>query len=180
MRVAPNIRDVAAQDRFERNRIEECQLDAGRADIECKNPGIHGRTVTAEWASSRASAQDITRACTASARLVNAIGTRAPRTMPADEAPARYTICLASMLPVIKSGATRMSAWPATGDSMPLIAAAATDTALSKARGPSSIPPVIWPRSHILHKAAASMVETMRGLTVSTADRIATCGSAMP
>ena len=39
-------------------------------------------------------------------------------------------------------------------------------------------PPVIWPRSAILHNAAASTVEGMRELTVSAADRIATSGAA--
>jgi hypothetical protein len=46
--------------------------------------------------------------------------------------------------------------------------------ALSSASGPSSRPPVIWPRSAILHSAAASMVDGTFGLTVSIADRIAT------
>ena len=42
---------------------------------------------------------------------------------------------------------------------MPLMRAASGSMALSKASGPSSRPPVIWPRSAILHSAAASMVE---------------------
>ena len=46
--------------------------------------------------------------------------------------------------------------------------------ALSKASGPSRSPPVIWPRSAILHSAAASMVEGIFDVTVSTADRMAT------
>ena len=36
------------------------------------------------------------------------------------------------------------------------------------------MPPTIWPRSAILHKAAASIVEGTFGLTVSIAERIAT------
>ena len=46
--------------------------------------------------------------------------------------------------------------------------------ALSSASGPSSMPPVIWPRSAILHSAAASIVDGTFGLTVSIAERIAT------
>ena len=42
-----------------------------------------------------------------------------------------------------------------------LDAAASGLMALSKASGPSSSPPVIWPRSAILHSAAASIVEGM-------------------
>ena len=93
---------------------------------------------------------------------------------------ARKVSCLASMLPASRSGTSRMSARPATGETMPFSAAAASLTALSKASGPSSTPPVIWPRSAILHSAAASSVEGIRALTISTAARIATrgCGNA--
>jgi hypothetical protein len=42
--------------------------------------------------------------------------------------------------------------------------------ALSNASGPSSTPPVIWPRSAILHSAAASIVGRSLGFTVSTAE----------
>ena len=55
-----------------------------------------------------------------------------------------------------------------------LIFAAPRSMALSSASGPSRMPPVIWPRSAILHSAAASMVEGTFGFTVSIADRIAT------
>ena len=52
--------------------------------------------------------------------------------------------------------------------------------ALSSASGPSRMPPVIWPRSAILHSAAASTVDGIFGLTVSTArqDRDAHLGEA--
>ena len=63
---------------------------------------------------------------------------------------------------------------------MPLILAASGSIALSKASGPSRMPPVIWPRSAILHSAAASMVEGIFDVTVSTADRIATRGVPRP
>ena len=63
---------------------------------------------------------------------------------------------------------------------MPLMRAASGLIALSKASGPSSSPPVIWPRSAILHSAAASMVEGMVGVTVSTAERMATFGVPSP
>jgi hypothetical protein len=65
-------------------------------------------------------AHDAMRASRGSARLVSTIGTRAPSTMPALAAPPRYSSCLASMLPLSRSGTTRMSAAPATSDSMPL------------------------------------------------------------
>ena len=52
--------------------------------------------------------------------------------------------------------------------------------ALSKASGPSRMPPVIWPRSAILQSAAASMVEGIFDVTVSTADRMATLGVPWP
>ena len=76
---------------------------------------------------------------------------------------ARYSSCLASMLPASRSGTTKMSAWPATGETMPLVLAASSETALSKASGPSRMPPVIWPRSAILHSAAASIVDLIFG-----------------
>ena len=46
-----------------------------------------------------------------------------------------------------------------------------------EASGPSRMPPLIWPRSAILQRAAASSVDWIFGLTVSTAERIATFGS---
>ena len=123
---------------------------------------------------------DASRVRALSARLVRMIGTRAPITMPAASASAMNVSCLASMLPASRSGTTRMSALPATGETMPLVCAASTSIALSNASGPSTSPPVIWPRSAILHSAAASMVEGILGVTVSTAERIATFGWAMP
>ena len=96
------------------------------------------------------------------------------------EAPAKYSSCLAIILPDSKSGATKMSACPATAEAMCLICAAWLETALSNASGPSSKPPLICPRSAILHKAAASSVDGMLGLTVSTAERMATFGVPTP
>ena len=61
-----------------------------------------------------------------------------------------------------------------------MVRAASRLMALSKASGPSSRPPLIWPRSAILHSAAASMVEGSLAVTVSTAERMATLGVAMP
>ena len=73
-----------------------------------------------------------------------------------------------------------MSALPATGETIFFVRAASSLMALSKASGPSSTPPVIWPRSAILQRAAASSVDWIFGFTVSTAERIATFGSATP
>ncbi len=84
------------------------------------------------------------------------------------------------MLPASMFGTSRMSARPATGETMRLARAARSLIALSNASGPSRIAPVIWPRSAILQSAAASSVERMSGLTVSTADRIATFGCSRP
>ena len=117
---------------------------------------------------------------TESARLVRMIGTLAPSTMPAASAPARNDRLFASMLPASRSGTTSTFARPATGETMCLIAADSSLIALSSASGPSRMPPVIWPRSAILHKAAASIVEGTLGLTVSIADRIATRTSCEP
>ena len=73
-----------------------------------------------------------------------------------------------------------MSATPATADTIFLVRAASTEIALSKASGPSMMPPMICPRSAILHSAAASIVLGILGLIVSTAERTATFGLAMP
>src|SRR5689334_15861471 len=100
-----------------------------------------------------ATAQDARRVMTLSARLVRMIGTRAPRTMPAAAAPARKDRLLASMLPASRSGTTSTFARPATGDTICLMTAASSLIALSSASGPSRIPPVICPRSAILHSA---------------------------
>src|SRR5215472_806260 len=117
---------------------------------------------------------------TESAREVRMIGTRAPSTIPAASALARNVRFLASMLPASRSGTTRICARPATADLMPLICAASRSIALSKASGPSRMPPVICPRSAILQSAAASMVEGILAVTVSTAERIATRGVPRP
>ena len=63
---------------------------------------------------------------------------------------------------------------------IPLIFAASRLMALSKASGPSSSPPLIWPRSAILQSAAASSVAGIFEFTVSTAARIATFGRSTP
>ena len=73
-----------------------------------------------------------------------------------------------------------MSASPATVELMCLMRADSAEMALSKARGPSSKPPSICPRWAILHSAAASIVDGMLALTVSTADNTATLGWATP
>ena len=115
-----------------------------------------------------------------SERLVKAIGTRAPKTIPAPDAPANISTCLIIILPASMCGATKISTCPATGESICLICAACADMALSKAKGPSSTPPLICPRSAILQSAAASSVDGMLGFTVSTAANMATLGSSNP
>src|SRR5208337_2825206 len=158
------------------------ELDAGGARVDDKNAvhGSHaagnGEVLRRASASSTATAQDAMRERTESAREVRTIGTRAPSTRPAASALARNVRFLASMLPASRSGTTRICACPATADLMPLISAACGLTALSKASGPSRRPPVICPRSAILQSAAASMVDGIFGVTVSTAERMATRG----
>jgi hypothetical protein len=71
-------------------------------------------------------------------------------TTSAASAPARKVSCLARMLPDTRSGTTTMSARPATAEVSPFSLAASGLMALSKASGPSSRAPVIWPRSAIL------------------------------
>src|SRR4051794_4444105 len=135
-----------------------------------------GRASFARWASATrdATAQDARRVICESARLVRMMGTRAPSTIPAASASARKVRLLASMLPASRLGTTRTLACTATGDRMFLIWAAPRSMALSRASGPSRMPPVIWPRSAILQSAAASMVDGTFGFTVSMADRMAT------
>jgi hypothetical protein len=69
---------------------------------------------------------------------------------------------------------------PATGERRFLMLAASALTAVSNAKGPSSTAPVICPRSAILQSAAASIVETICDVTVSTAERMATLGLSTP
>src|SRR5215212_4917339 len=163
---------------------EDLELHAGGAGIDDKDR-VHGGHAAAigvirrrASANNAATAAEAIRARAESARDVSTIGTRAPSTMPAPSAFAKYARFFASMLPDSRSGTTRICARPATSDLMPLILAASTSMALSKASGPSNTAPVIWPRSAILHSAAASMVDGIADVTVSTADRIATRGVA--
>jgi len=117
---------------------------------------------------------------TESAREVRTTGTLAPSTRPAESAFDRKIRFFASMLPASRSGTTRICALPATGDWMPLILAASGLMALSNANGPSIIASVIYPRSAILQSAAASIVEGILDVTVSTAERMATRGVPRP
>src|SRR5690606_19136174 len=92
---------------------KHAELQAAGAGIEDQQ-GLHGATaVRLRCASSCAMAQDAVRVWASSARLVSTMGTRAPSTMPDSSALARYSSCLATMLPDSMSGTTRMSAWPA-------------------------------------------------------------------
>src|SRR5262249_23849905 len=171
-------------------RSEQLELDARRSRIGDEDR-IHVRLLgdhaagnaalrRRASANSTATAQEAMRLRTESAREVSTIGTRAPSTMPAESALASRLRFLASMLPASRSGTSRICARPATSDLMPLILTASGSTALSKASGPSRMPPVIWPRSAILHSAAASMVEGIFEVTVSTAERTATRGVPRP
>ena len=74
-------------------------------------------------------AHEAIRKCAESAWLVNRIGTRAPNIIPAVCAPPRYSSCLAGIWPDSRLGTARISTLHATTDLMPLILAAASDTA---------------------------------------------------
>ena len=63
-------------------------------------------------------------------------GTFPPTINPAAQDPIKYTIIFDKELPVSKLGTKSISAFPATSLLIFLIAAAYSDTALSKARGP--------------------------------------------
>ena len=161
-------------------RLVERELDARRAGIEhgdaacvrghlrrqpsSRAPCERHSCARRAAATSTATAQEASRVSSKSARLVRMIGTRAPSTMPAASAPARNDRLLASMLPASRSGTISTLARPATGETMCLIAAASGLMALSSASGPSSTAPVIWPRSAILHSAAASIVDGTLGV----------------
>src|SRR5262245_50040641 len=165
---------------------KQLEFDARAAGVDDENGLAHDSQAWIDclaiwlWRSSIATAEDASRARTLSAREVRMIGTRAPSTTPAASARDRKVRFLASMFPASRSGTMRICAWPATGDLMPLMRAASGLMALSNASGPSISPPVIWPRSAILHSAAASIVEGMFGVTVSTADSTATFGTPKP
>ena len=84
------------------------------------------------------------------------------------------------MLPEVRSGTSRISGSPATGLVRCLAAAASALIALSKASGPSTMPPWIWPRSAIFARAAASIVAGCFGVTSSTAASTASFGRSIP
>src|SRR2546425_4015661 len=174
--------DLAAEAPRERRRsltdFEHRELDRRRARVDDEQDAT--QYFGPRRAKRSATAHEAMRAGALSARLVKTNGRRGPSTTPASCASPRYSSCLASMLPDSRSGTTRISAWPATGDSMPLAFAASSEIALSKASGPSRIPPVICLRSAILQSAAASIVGAISGFSVSTAERIATLGASIP
>src|SRR6187399_1698271 len=156
----------------------DAELQARRACVQHQRVVIHGFTARA-CAASTATAQLAILARTESARLVRMMGTLAPRTRPALSEFARNVSSLARMLAASRSGASRMSGSPATSEVMPLVCAASLLMALSNASGPSIRPPLICPRSAILHSAAASSVAGILEVTVSTAASTATFGRAM-
>src|SRR5215211_1499368 len=127
---------------------EKRKLDAGGAGVENNNSVLHHATAFCRlsrraFATSAGTAQDASRAVTESARLVRTMGTRAPTTIPAASASAMKIRLFASMFPASRSGTTRTSARPATGESIFLILAAPKLIALSNASGPSRMPPTI-------------------------------------
>src|SRR5690606_38843273 len=113
---------------LQRQRIQR-ELQAAGTSVQYQD-GLHARNAARRrCAINCAMAHDAARVSAVSARLVNTIGTRAPSTTPAISALARYSSCLASMLPDSMSGTTRMSALPATVDTIPLVLAATSEIA---------------------------------------------------
>ena len=100
---------------------------------------------------------------TESAREVSTIGTRAPSTMPGGIGMGEEGQVLRQHVAGLEIGHDEDLRAARDRRLMPLIRAASGSMALSKASGPSSRPPVIWPRSAILHSAAASIVEGIFG-----------------
>ena len=94
-KVTPGRPDIAGEER---------ELDARRAGIEDEDSVAHASTLALWRASSSAMAHEPSRASVLSARLVRMTGTRAPSTMPATCASARYSSCFASMLPGLEIG----------------------------------------------------------------------------
>src|ERR1700677_967079 len=110
---------------------EDWEFEARRTGIQHKNSVNHGFAPLCR-ASSSAIAHDPSLASLPAERLVRMIGTRAPSTIPAICASARYSSCFASMLPASRSGTTKMSARPATGEVIPFVQAESAETALSR------------------------------------------------
>ena len=94
--------------------------------------------------------------------------------------PAINTSDLPNTLPTSIFGTISRSALPATGLTIPLCRAASSLTALSSAKGPSTMTPRIWPLSFIFARAAASIVAGMSAFTVSTAASTATRTGSTP
>ena len=74
---------------------------------------------------------------------VKIIGTFAPKIIPASVAPAKYSRSFARIFPETMSGTRRISAEPETGLDIPFVIAADFEMALSKAKGPSTMAPII-------------------------------------
>ena len=96
-------------------------------------------------ARSEASTQAAMRTSIDSPRLESTTGTLAPSVTPAASAPKMPVTARNSNAAASRPGAMRISAAPATFDSMPLARAAAAESALSTVSGPSTTPPVIRP-----------------------------------
>jgi len=94
--------------------------------------------------------------------------------------PADNIRLFASTLAVSRSGATRICAKPATDEPILFTVVACLLMASSTASGPSSMPPVIWPRSDILQRMAVSVVPRILESMTSIAESMATRGSPRP
>ena len=94
--------------------------------------------------------------------------------------PPMYSTDFPSRFPETISGVIRISASPATSETMPFFSAAYWESALSNANGPSIMHPFIWPLSHIFLMIAAFTVSGISIFTTSTAQSSATFGILFP
>ena len=146
-----------------------------------RHGGVHRESCTVLAWCSAATAQEASRDIALSEREFRITGTLAPSTSPAPSAWLMKASCLASMLPASIPGHDE-DVGPSghVGPSRPLVRAAARSTALSIASGPSTRPPLIWPRSAIFDSSAASIDDWIAGFTVSTAESTPTRGVSIP
>ncbi len=103
-----------------------------------------------------------------SARFVRIIATRAPNTISAASPSAMNDRLLAKILPASRSGTTTtFIGAPGNRRDDVLDQRSADINGIIERPRPSMMAPVIWPRSALLHKAAASMVDGALALTLS-------------
>ncbi len=87
---------------------------------------------------------------------------------------------LISMAALSRSGAIRTSAGGVKAKRSPFFSQCEEESAESKANGPSTMAPTIWPLLAMVERIAASLPEAMPGSTSSLALNMATLGVVSP